>query len=236
MDKCKFYDCVVNGVPLANYGGAALLDYSIGETAVTPATFQGVNRSNWHLLKNIFGMREIILTIVFEAHDLRMAKLNRSALNSVLFDKADLFIPDDGFHYSVICKSTGVEELIGIGEKTAQVKSTYSFTGVRHDDLKTITLSPGETIYCLSTMPFTDCRLTVTASTDTIDYQLGGAVFGYVAEGDVLVFDGIDGKITSNGENAAATVSWVNFPQLVPGANTIECVDPITVEYYPTYI
>lgn len=235
-DKCKFYDCVVNGRPLATYGGASLLDYSIGEAPVTPETFQGLNRTSWNLLKNKFAMRELSLTVVFDAPDLRTAKLNRSALNSALFDKADLYIPDDGFHYDIICTGTGAEELIGIGEKNAQVKSRYTFKGIRRDDLKTVTLQSGEPLYCLSTMPFTDCRLTATAGAAGTGYQLGGAVFTSVAAGDVLVFDGIDGKITKNGQNAAASVSWVTFPQLTPGTNLIECADAVTVEYFPTYI
>ena len=236
MDKCKFYDCVVNGKPLATYGGASLLDYSIGETPVTPDTFQGMNRTSWNLLENMFHMRDVSLTVVFEADDLRTAKLNRSALNSVLFNKADLFIPDDGFHYDCICTSTGAEELVGIGNKTAQIKSKYSFKGIRRDSLKTVTLPAGATLYCLSTMPLTDCKLTATVGTTAASYTLGGAVFSSVTAGDVLVFDGIDGKITKNGSNYAASVSWFQFPQLTPGENTITCLDTVTVEYYPTYI
>lgn len=236
MANCIFHDCTVNGVPLATFGGASLLDYNIGETQVKPAIFQGVNRTNWNLLKNIFHLREISLTVVFEAEDLRTAKLNRSALNGVLFDKAELFIPDDGFHYSVICTNTGVETLVGIGNKSAQIKSTYTFTGVRHDALKTVTLAPGETLYCLSTMPFTDCRLTATVGADAATYQLGGATFTNVEAGDVLVFDGINCKITKNASNCAASVTWLDFPRLVPGANTVPCVDNVTVEYEPTYI
>lgn len=235
-DKCKFHDCTVNGKPLATYGGAALLDYTIGETVVEPATFQGINRTNWNLLKNIYGTRDITLTVVFEAEDLRQAKLNRSALNSVLFDKAELFIPDDGFRYTVICTSSGAETLIGIGTKSAQLKSIYTFKGIRHDALQTITLTPGATLYCLSTMPFTDCRLTATVGTSAATYLLGGATFNTVTAGNVLVFDGIDGKITKNGVNYAANVTWLDFPSLVPGPNTISCIDNVTVEYAPTYI
>lgn len=234
--NCKFYDCTVNGIPLATYAGAALLDYSVGETLVSPETFQGVNRSNWHLLKNMFGLRSLSLTVIFEAEDLRQAKLNRSALNAALFNKVDIFIPEDGFHYLVICKSTGAEELIGIGNKTAQIKSTYSFSGVRRDDLQKITLPVGETLYCRSTMPFTDCRLKVTVGASASSYALGGAVFGPVSANDVLVFDGIIGKITKNDVNCAATTEWSDFPQLLPGPNTITAADPVTVEYYPTYI
>jgi hypothetical protein len=30
-------------------------------------------------------------------------------------------------------------------------------------------------------------------------------------------------------------MSFVHFPQLVPGDNSITCVETLTVEYYPTY-
>lgn len=234
--NCKFHDCTVNGLPLATFGAASLLDYSIGETALTPATFQGINRTSWNLLKNIFGMRDITLTVIFEAEDLRQAKLNRSAFNGLLFGQVDLFIPDDGFHYNCICTSTGGEILVGMGLKTAQVKSDYHFKGIRHDALKKVAVPTGKTLYCLSTMPVTDCKLTATVGADATTYTLGGAVFSNVSAGDVLVFDGIDGKITKNGNNYAASVSWVNFPQLTPGANEITCADTVTVEYYPTFI
>lgn len=236
MDRCKFYDCTVNGKPLATYGGASLLDFSIGETAVKPAVFQGVNRSSWNLLKNIYTMREIRLTIVFEAEDLRQAKLNRSALNGVLFEKAELFIPYDGFHYTVYCTGTGTETTIGIGEKTAQIKSEYTFSGLRHDELKTVSIKPNGSVYCLSTVPLTDCRLTATVGKSSASYTLGGATFQNVSAGDVLVFDGIDGKITKNGNNYAANVNWINFPALIPGTNVIPCADAVIVQYSPTYI
>lgn len=235
-DKCKFYDCTINGLPLATFGAASLLNYNIGETQFSPAVFQGVNRTNWNLLKNIFGMRDIMLTVVFEAEDLRQAKLNRSALNRELFGKVDLYIPEDGFHYDAYCTATGAETLIGIGRRSAQIKSEYQLRGVRRDDLQTVALTPGATLYCRSTMPFTDCRLTATVGASGSNYQLGGAVFSSVTAGDVLVFDGIDGKITKNGVNAAASVSWTRFPQLVPGPNTIACNDAVTVEFFPTYI
>lgn len=236
MDRCKFYDCTVNGVPLATYGGASLLNYTIGETPVDASTFQGLNRSNWLLLSNVYGMREIRLTIVFEAPDLRQAKLNRSALNGVLFEKAELFIPDDGFRYSALCTSTGAETLIGIGDRTAQIKSEYTFKGIRHDAMLTITLPANGSLYCLSTMPFTDCRLSATVGTSRASYQLGGAVFKNVTAGNKLVFDGINGKLTRNGANYAANVTWTDFPSLTPGWNTITCPDAVTVEYEPTYI
>lgn len=231
-----FHDLLINGVPLVQYGGKTLLDYIIGETQLTNETFQGINRTNWVMLKTMFGLRSITLTILFDGVDLRTAKLARSKFNSAIFGKNEIFIPDDGFHYSVFCEHIGDEILVGQGSRNAQIKAEYVFSGIQHDDLVKLDVEPGEKMLCLSTMPFTDCRLKATASRAVTNYRLGGVTFSSVAAGDVLVFDGISCVITKNGANAAANASWVNFPALTPGENTFDCIDTVTVEYYPTYI
>ena len=228
---------LVNGKPVSEYGGAALLEYSVGETPLDNSMFQGVNRTSWNLLKSIFGMRTVTLTVIFTGETLNEAKIQRSKFNLEIYGKSDIFIADDGFHYTVALMSTGPEITVGIGEKTAQIKSEYQFKGIRHDRKETVTIpAGGGTMLCRSTMPFTDAKLTVTVGTTASSYLLGGATFDSVSAGDVLVFDGIDGKITKNGSNYAASVSWSNFPSLTPGKNTLTALDAITVEYYPTYL
>lgn len=236
MQELNNCGVLVNGRPLSWYGGAALLDYSIGETPLTVDAFQGVNRTSWRLLKAIFGRRTIKITVVFSGPTLKAAKLQRSKFNGDLFGKTELFISGDGFFYDCVCQNLGPEVRIGEGERDAQIKADYSFVGIRREALETITVASGATFYCRSTMPFTDCRLTATVGTSSGSYLLGGAVFSTVTAGDVLVFDGIDGKITKNGQPYAASVSWVNFPQLTPGENENDAADAVTVEYYPTYI
>ena len=236
MDNFGMCGLLINGTPLDTYGGAALLAYSVGETAIKNETFQGINRSTWHLLKSIYGVRQIKLTIVFTGPSRREVALQRSKLNSALFGASELFISDDGFFYDVAVESCGPDELVGEGERETKIKGQYQFTGIRRDALVKETISGGGSLFCRSTMPFTDCRLSVTVGASASSYTLGGATFSNVSAGDVLVFDGIGGKITKNGANAAASVSWTEFPQLVPGENTITAPDAVTVEYYPTYI
>ena len=228
---------LINGKPLSEFGGAALLDYSIGETAIDNAIFQGVNRTNWHWLNSIFGLRTISLTIVFTGETLHEAKVQRSMFSYEAVGKSELFITEDGFYYSVTLDSTGPEIIAGIGEKTAQIKSTYKFKGIRHDRKETVTIpAGGGSMLCRSTMPFTDAKLTVTVGTTASSYSLKGAIFSNVTAGDVLVFDGINGKITKNGANYAANVAWTSFPSLTPGKNTLTALDAITVEYFPAYL
>ena len=227
----------VNGKPVSEYGGAALLEYSIGETPLDNSIFQGVNRTSWNLLKSIFGMRTVTLTVIFTGETLNDAKVQRSKFNLEIYGVSELFIADDGFYYSVALMSTGPEIIAGIGEKTAQIKSEYQFKGIRHDRKATITIpAGGGDLLCRSTMPFTDAKLTVTVGTTASSYSLGGATFSSVTAGDVLVFDGINGKITKNGSNYAASVSWTDFPRLTPGKNTLTALDAIRVEYYPVYL
>lgn len=229
-------DVSINGAPLSDFGGAALLDYSIGETPFSPEIFQGLNRTSFELLKNSFGLREIRLTVVFTGADLHAVKLNRSRLNSVLFSPVDLYIPDDGFHYRAMCKETGAEELIGQGETEAKIRSGYKLVGVRHDTALTVSVPAGGTVHCLSTMPYTDAKLTATATAGGT-FTLGGAVFSSVPAGAVVVFDGINKLVTVNGQNWALNTVFTHFPALTPGNNTITATaGPVSVEYAPTYI
>jgi hypothetical protein len=100
-------------------------------------------------------------------------------------------------------------------------------------DTLTPTLLTGDVT--LQTTPSGNIVLNI-SKTIPAQYPLGGALFSGVSNGDVLVFDGIDGKITKNGANAAASVTWTEFPQLEPGENVIASLDAVTVEYYPTYL
>ena len=227
---------LINGKPLSWYGGAAMLDYSVGETEISAETFQGVNRTSWALLKSFFGRRVITLTVLFKGSDLHAVKVQRSKFNSQLFGRVELFISGDGFFYDAICTSMGAEEYGGQGEQEAQIKAAYAFSGIRRDALASVAVPAGGSFYCRSTMPLTDCKLTATVGSSATTYQLGGATYANVAAGDILVFDGINGAITRNGLPDAANVLWVNFPSLTPGENENDAPDAVTVEYYPTYI
>ena len=230
-------DLLINGTPIGTFSGASLLDYTIGETTIDNAVFKGINRTNWVLLKTMFGTRTITLTVIFKGETLHAAKVNRSKFNAAILGKSEIFIPDDGFFYTTSCDSTGDEILVGIGNRESQIKSTYTLTGIRHAEKRTVTVQKNQSLLCESTVPFTDCRLTLTSTQDAASYNFGGAVWANISVGDVLVFDGIDCKITKNGTNYAANVTWMNFPTLTAGLNTIQTdLDDVTVEYYPTYL
>ena len=230
-------DLLINGTPIRTFSGASLLDYTVGETTIENATFKGINRTNWVLLKSMFGTRTLTITIVFKGETLHAAKINRSKFNSAIFGRNEIYIPDDGFYYDVTCDSIGDEVLVGIGAKESQIKATYTLTGIRHGLKRKVLVGKNQSFLCESTMPFTDCKLTLTSTQTTTSYNFGGGVWENITAGDVLVFDGINCEITKNGESYAQSVTWMNFPTLTAGLNTIETdLDDVTVEYSPTYL
>lgn len=238
-------DMTINGRPLAEFGGAVLMDYSIGETPITTDYFQGINRTNFKILKSRYALRQIRLNLVFEAATLREAKLQRSRFNAELAGRAVLYIPEDGFYYSVFAENLGAETVAGIGDSSAIIQSALVLRGLRHDAVVTETLTDGR-LYCRSTMPFTDGRFTVTVAAigASGQYSLCGVVFSNVSVGDTLIVDTVNGRITRNGANVAA--AFTAFPQLVPGENSliwgaldngvVTAGEPLTVRYYPVYI
>lgn len=233
----EYCGLLINGRPLSDFGGKALLNFSIGETEVQNSIFQGVNRTSWHLLKSIFGRRSISINVLFTGETIHEAKIKRSIFNKECWGKCELYIVEDGFFYDCVCDSMGAETIEGIGETSASISTTYKFTGIRRGSLikETIPTGGGEML-CQSTMPFTDAKLSTTVGATVASYSFAGATWANVTAGDQLVFDGITGKILQNGVNYANSVAWVDFPRLTPGTNVIPAVDAVTVEYYPTYL
>ena len=122
--------------------------------------------------------------------------------------------------------------MLGVERNQVIALCSYQFKGVRHDKLETV---QGNTVICKSTVPHTDCRLTCTASQDYASLTIDTVTITGVTAGDVLVVDGILGRILQNGAPCAGNMSFVHFPSLVPEENTLTCPEDLTVEYYPTY-
>lgn len=238
-------DILINGYPLSKWGARSHLDYTIGETPITNDIFQGINRTNWFVLRSAIGLRDISITITFIGKNLHEAKILRSKLNAELLGKCEIYIPDDGFYYTAMLVKSGAEELIGIGEKEAQVKSTYTFKGVRHGPLQKITVPQGaSSVYCDSTVPFTDCRVILPIAFATSGYVSvndASANFTGITNSSMLrdaVFDGINNLITFNGGNWASKTTWKKWPKLKPGYNYVGTTSAYvwTIEYFPTYL
>lgn len=135
---------------------------------------------------------------------------------------------DDGFLYSVVLTDIGQASY----PSPQLLEVEYTFTGVRHGEY---VVTDGNVVNCDSTLPYTDCILTVTAIADRTNYKVGTVTFLEVTAGEVLVVDGINGRILVDGAPAAERAEWTEFPKLVPGVNEIVCDDALTVEFYPVF-
>ena len=220
----------INGVNIYDYG-VLVEKMNVGAIETQNSVYQGVNRTNFNVLDTIQGMRTISVSLFYAAETRRELALIKSKLDNMMMGKLELFMPD-GFFYSSYLVSAGEENILGVEHNKVIALCSYQFKGIRHDDLVT---AEGNTVYCKSTVPRTDCRLTCTASQDYDSLQIDTVTITNVHSGDVLTVDGITGRILQNGALCAGNMSFIHFPFLVPGENELECDEDLTVEYYPTY-
>ena len=220
----------INGVNIADYG-VLVESMKVGAIDTDVQMYQGVNRTNFNVLDTIQYMRTISVNLFYSAPTRRELSLIKSKLDNMMIGKLELWLPD-GFYYSSYLVSAGEENILGVERNQVIALCAYQFKGVRHDKLETVV---GNTLICKSTVPHTDCRLTCTASQNYASLQIDTVTITNVSAGDVLVVDGITGRILQNGGLCAGNMSFIHFPSLVPDENTLTCPEDLTVEYYPTY-
>ena len=243
-------EMMIDNNNIAEYG-ARLLSFSIGGTELTTATSASYNANFPKLFHTDYGQRVISTVLVFKPQTqqngmlakMHAAALQKSRLDNLLFGNVvDISLPD-GYFYRCVLNSISNESFDG-----DCLEVTYSFTGTRHLSLATI---KGSELHCSSTVD-TDCRITatITGCNDNTRLQFimsyGSNSVSYsmnkVNSGDVVVFDGINCKVTKNGLNAFGDSNVVEFPKLHPGKNIYiaQHSSPVKVEfvteYYPTFI
>ncbi len=217
----------INDKDLSEYNGKLLADYKVSGCELDVSVINGRKRSSFNLLNASAGLKTLTLPIEFSGSDRANASLKKSMFEQVAFGKSELAM-DDGLLYSVVLTNIGDTTYIG----QELIKTEYTFTGVRHGErVKNV----GNIVYCDSTLPFTDCILTATATDNAIFYRVGSVTFRNVSAGETLTVDGINGRILVNGVPAAERADWIEFPKLIPGMNTLICDDVLTVEFYPAY-
>lgn len=226
----------INGSPFSSYGGAALIDFTVGPTELSNYVYLGANRTNWQQLRSFFGMRLITIKVKFLAPTLQIATVYKSTFDAALFGKVELWLPDE-FYYSAYAESVGEAQIEANTSAGVILGASYSFKGIRHEALEVAEVSAGGgTVICRSTMPYTDCIYEVTVAAAALSYQLGGATFNNVSAGERLTFDGINKRILRNGVDNALNVNWLDFPRLTPGFNSVSCIYTTTIKYYPTFM
>ncbi len=220
----------INGVNIADYG-VLVEKMKVGAIQTDNTVYQGVNRTNFNVLDTIQYMRSITISLFYTAPTRRELALIKSKIDNMLNGKLELWLPD-GFFYTSYLVSAGEENILGVERNKVIALCSYQFKGIRHDKLETV---ESNTVICKSTVPRTDCRLTCTASQNYEELQIDTVTIKNVTAGDVLVVDGINGRILQNGALCAGNMSFIHFPYLVPEQNVLECDEDLTVEYYPTY-
>lgn len=228
----RFIGIAINGADLSERGVDMLRDYSIGGTAITNTIFQGRNRSSYRLLAGVYGQKAISFTLVYAGRTYREAALNRSTIESMLWGKVEISMPD-GFFYTSTVQSIGEGTIYGQEDNQILIEVPYELQGIQHDPLMTVA---GGNFYNPGTLPYTDCSVSVTAGAASSIYLLAGATFHDVKAGERLEIDGINGRILRNGAPAPGNVDFIRFPQVTPGQNSFLAPDPVTVSFYPSYI
>lgn len=228
---------VINGLDVTDVGARLLDGYTIGGSKIDIATFKGRGRTHFSMAQSDVQLKSIQFTLRFTGKNRHDVLLQKSRLDyQAASGQCELYMPD-GFYY--LCVADTIGDLALSGKDGAYVHGTadYTFNGICHDALKEVTLT-GDTkaMTCESTAGRTDCKLSCTLSKDYETFTLGPVTYTGVKTGQVLTADGIEGRILIDGAPAPGNMTFLHFPYLTAGKNTITCSEPVTVSYYPTYV
>ena len=218
----------VNGKSVSEFDAALKDGYTVTGVEIAEISYSHMrNRSTLIYHDTVLGLKSISFSVDFHGNDEHEMILKKSIFDAEIYGNCELILPD-GFQYSCLCSSLGQEERHGPNI----LEASYQLTGIRHGSRQKVV---GNTVFCDSTLPKTDCILTATVGMSGSNYKLGTVTFPTVAAGEVICVDGITKRILVNGVPAAQRAEWMEFPYLKPGLNTIDCKDSVTVEFYPAY-
>lgn len=217
----------VNNTDVHKYGANLTLDYKYTPPTISNEYFKGRYRSNYVLLTSNYELGTLVCPMVFTAETLEHVTAKKSAFEQQLFGRCDIDM-EDGYSYFAFLDDIGDDS----HPCDQVIEVSYTFKCIRHKDMVT---SEGNSVFCQSTLPFTDCILSVTVGESGSNYAVGSVTFPSVTQGQRLVVDGINKRILVNGAPAADSAEWIKFPYLTPGENNIKCNDTLTIQYYPVF-
>lgn len=218
----------VNGKPIDFFHGKLKEGWQVAGVEISEVSYSHMkNRSTLQYHSTELGLKKITFTVDFTGPDEHTIAHRKSLFDAEIYGKSELVLPD-GFIYSAVCTVLG-EELYHGHEI---IEAAYELTGIRHGPKQVV---HENRVVCESTLPKTDCILTVTVGKTQKNYKVGSVTFSSVTVGEKICVDGITKRILINGVPAAQRAEWLEFPYLVPGLNNITCPDTVTVEYYPAY-
>ena len=245
----RITDVFIGEHPLWEEFCAKMIAYPTISTEFDNAIFQGVNRSSIQLLHNYYAGKYMDCEIDYFGTVIERNR-NRSALEALLIAPEPVKIDfGDGFFYMAVLEKNPSEK-----ENTEVFSSVnYRFRVTRHTDPISVQI-PVESfhVYCQSTVPLTDCRLTIPFAAvqgySDLVVVIAGEQWGFGMEitGN-LVLDGINKVFTMGGNNITNDNDfyWNSFPALKPGKNLITLGSdgapadpqvPMTLYYTPTFL
>lgn len=225
----------INEKPLYSFGGRLLSNYGVGQSALNFEKINSPAGTGFTVSGRQIGLRTLSLPIHIFGETPENTQENVSRLlREFLAGKVKLNLPDGFLYFAVL---TGQEGPTFITEE--MVSLTLTLEGIRCRAMKSET---GHAFSIQGTLPEMDCIIRVTVGKQAETYTVagitfdGGDRFAGVEVGDLIVIDGISKRVTINGEAAMDRCDLVEFPRVHPGENLIEAPDPVTLEYYPTYL
>lgn len=217
----------VNNIDIAAYGAELKREYTYTPPTISNEYFKGRRRSTFTLLTSNFEVGTLVCPMVFVGKHKRDVCEKKSAFESLAFGQCDIDM-QDGFSYFAFLDDIGTpsypcDEII---------ETDYTFKCIRHGEYETVT---GNSVFCKSTLPNTDCVLSVTVGASGQNYVVGTVTFPTVTQGQQITVDGINKRILINNVPSADEATWIKFPSLTPGENNLTCKDTMTIGYYPVY-
>lgn len=219
----------IGGIEMTNRGVFITSDYTISSAPISRSVYSG-GCASYVATKARIGLKTLKLPVRIVHESTDTADDVRSWLLSLcLGSKVDIALPN-GKRY--VAALTGAGEV----EKFAEgvLDFTLEFTGYQRGELVKAAQTPS--IMCFSTVPETPYKITATVAAAG-SFSMAGVTFTGCAVGDVLVIDGMTGKITKNGSAMdISKTNFLKFPVLTPGKNTVASTTTAVVEYYPIFM
>lgn len=166
-------------------------------------------------------------------------KLHKAAENIIRFESElvgkvfEILLPD-GYLYTCLYSGSSVSE----PDATGITDVTYTFNGIRHLPLASVTVLPGGKVYCVSNTK-TAFRLIMQNPVALERITIIGITVNNLPADSELIIDSVNGLITCNGENKFSDTDLIDFPYLSPGYNIISssaAIDNLKVEYTPVFV
>lgn len=218
----------INGIEMTNRGVFITSDYTVSSASVSRSVYSG-GCASYVATKAKIGLKTIRLPVRIVQESTDMADSMRSwMLSMCLESKVEMMLPNGKTYVAALTDAGEVE-------KSAEgvIDFTLEFTGYQRGE---IVKAQTPNIMCFSTVPETPYRITATVGA-VGSFTMAGVTFSDCAAGDVLVIDGIAGKVTKNGSAMdISKTDFLKFPVLFPGKNTVTCTGSASVEYYPIFM